>query len=122
MLTIDKHGIITVSKGDDFQLPLFINQGTETKPIRYVLAEKDLVQFRLMAPNQSFENAIIRKDYTYQDVNEHDDVVVKFNREDTLLLLPGKYYYEIKIQLYDSETQGYKVNTISPKTEFFIAR
>ena len=122
MLRVDAHGIITVSRGDDFQLPLFINQGTETKPIRYVLAEKDLVQFRLMSPNQSFENAIIRKDYTYQDVNEHDDVVVKFNREDTLLLLLGKYYYEIKIKLYNSETQGYKINTICPKTEFFIAR
>lgn len=122
MLRVDANGIITVSRGDDFQLPLFINQGTETKPIRYVLAEKDLVQFRLMSPNQSFENAIIKKDYTYQDVNEHGDVVVKFNREDTLLLLLGKYYYEIKIKLYNSETQGYEINTITPKTEFFIAR
>lgn len=37
MLTISNRGIITVNRGDDFSVPLFINQGTKLNPERYEL-------------------------------------------------------------------------------------
>ena len=41
VLTIANNGIITVNRGDDFSVPLFINMGTELAPVRYTLKEND---------------------------------------------------------------------------------
>ena len=43
---------------------------------------------------------------------ENGDVIVKLDSDDTLRLLPGKYYYEIKLNLYNNGV--YEVNTIIP--------
>ena len=120
MITVDERGIITANRGDDFKLPLFINQGSETRPIRYVLKEKDIVMFHVASPNQEFCDALIKKTYNNQNLNEHQDVVVDIKTEDTLLLLPGRYYYEIKAKIYNEKTNAYELNTIIPKTQFYI--
>ena len=120
MITISNNGIITVNKGDDFKLTLFINKGTPTKPIRYNLSEKDVVWFRVMSPNQSFPDAIIKKEYTYKDVNANKDVVVKFTHEDTFSLVAGKYYYEVKLKLYNTKTDSFLVHTIIPQTQIVL--
>ena len=53
--------------------------------------------FAIEEPHQRFECAIVRKVYTYLDVNEEGDVVVKLSHDDTNNLLPGEYYYEVKL-------------------------
>ena len=98
-------------------MPLFINKGTLLEPIRYNLFENPNTQvyFGLMLPGQYFENAVVRKKYTKNDVNEFGDVIIKFIPEDTLYLDPGKYFYEIKAILEDGS-----INTIIQKTEFWL--
>lgn len=86
--------------------------------MRYILGENDRVLFGVMEPNMSFENALIRKVFTKEDLNENNDVEISFNAYDTINVVPGKYYYEVKLVV--GEEENGIVNTVIPKREFFI--
>lgn len=120
MFEVDTNNIVAVTRGDTFKAPLFINKGTDLKPIRYVLNDKDELYLGVMQTNQYFEDAILKKKFTNKNLDENNDVLIKFTSDDTTCLLPGKYYYQIKAKLYNEKTQEYEVNTIVEKTEFFI--
>ena len=124
MIDLSRNGIIEVNRGDSFELPLFINQGTDITPIRYNMKNSNSeVYVGVMEPNQPFERAIVRKKYTKNDVNGNGDIVVKFTSNDTACLLPGKYYYQVKIKLYndyDNNKEDCDINTIVPMTQFII--
>lgn len=120
MMSLSGAGEIRLTRGDTFSMPIVINQGTNMVPIRYVLNEKDEVYFGVMEPNQPFEVALIRKKYTKADLNEDGDVQLRLRHEDTVCLLPGKYYYQVKVRLYNNNIQEYDVNTIIGKTPFYI--
>ena len=114
MFTQSKNNIITVNRGDTFTITLPINVGTPTDPRFHELVEGDKVYFGLMEPNQPFEYALIRK--VYDTTNQSGFILdMEFNPEDTEELLPGKYYYSIKLQTARGE-----VFTILPKTIFTI--
>ena len=49
----------------------------------------------------TFENALVRKKYTKENLNEDNNVLISFNSEDTENLLPGKYFYEVKAVIID---------------------
>lgn len=121
MFSIKNNGEIYLNRGDCFKAPLFINMGTDEEPVRV-----DLIKFPylevymgIMYPNQSFENAIIRKKFTEKDINQYGDVVVSIEPEDTINLYPGKYYYEIKARIYNDK-DGEFVRTIINKNTFMI--
>lgn len=118
MFNISKNGIITLNRGDTVRLPLFINAGTEMNPVRYELQDTDKVYLGVMEPNSPFENAIIKKVYTKEDINENGDIVVEFKSEDTCNLMPDDYYYEIKLEF--THSGYYRINTIVPATKFSI--
>ena len=124
MVDISNEGIITLSRGDTFRFPLFINKGTEIAPIRYELTENDMLYFAIMEPNQRFEDAIIRKVYTTEsEFNEDGDVMICIDPTDTEYLLGGKYYYEVKLRTlvdteHPEEDNSYTVQTIIPKRGF----
>lgn len=126
MLHISSNMIITINRGDttDLSVPLFINAGDKLNPIRYQLADNDVVYFGLMEAEQPFEHALIRKAYTKDDVNEYGDVLITLTAEDTLNLLPGNYYYEIKLRkILLSESgiaDGSIVDTIVERKKFTI--
>lgn len=134
MYTISNNGFITITRGDSFQAPLFINQGTITVPVRWELKlhPEAKVYFGVTEYNQPFERALIRRYYQYKGknqqtgkdnplnefgdiINEYGDIVVTIRSQDTEYLLPGKYYYEVKVDFGDG-----RVDTAIPKTEFFI--
>lgn len=119
MYSIYNNNFICLNRGDTFIAPLFINQGTKMYPIRYNLKNHPNTEIYLgiMEPNQVFEEAIVKKYYTSSspDINENGDLIISLKPTDTEYLLPGKYYYEVKIKLYNGE-----VYTIVPKTEFLI--
>lgn len=120
MFDVSQNNKICVTRGDTFSVPVFINKGTEIKPLRYVLKEKDEVYLAVMEPNQIFEDALIKKVYTKKDLNENNDVVIEIEHDDTRCLEPGKYYYQLKARLYNEEKDKYDINTIISKTEFWI--
>lgn len=117
MYSISNNGFICITRGDLFEVPLFLNRGTKFSPVRYNIKDhKDaIVYFGVMEPNQKFEEAVIRKTYNSSSPqNNNGDLIISFKPQDTEYLLPGKYYYSIKIKSDDF------VDTIVPETEFFI--
>lgn len=126
MFDISSNGIIRINRGDSFTLNVFINLGTCLEPIQYVLEPGDKVYFALMEPNQPFEWAIVRREFTYKDLNENNDVVMNFNSRQTEYLMPGNYYYMVKLVRKEASESGesgeeeFSVDTIIPKTKFII--
>ena len=119
MFDIINNGAIVINRVDSAEAPLFINQGDKIRPIRYSLEEGEKVYLGVMEPNKKFEDAIIRKVFTKSDCNEFGDIVIKFEPNDTVNLIPGKYYYQIKASLFDTKGNNI-VNTVVSKREFFI--
>lgn len=120
MFNISNNGIITVNRGDSFTIPLFINQGTDVNPIRFIIGDNCEVYLGIMEPNQKFEDALIKKRYTTKSLNKNGDIVISIRHQDTACLVPGKYFYELKIRIFNTETNEYEVNTIITRKEFNI--
>lgn len=123
MFTISNNNIISLSRGDEVSTPIFINWGTQMRPVRYVLQEHDRLYFYLYEPNYSCEKCLLKKEYTNKNLNEYGDVVLEFSEEDTRCLLPGQYYYEIKVKRVEINGElivDEAMNTIVPQTKFFI--
>lgn len=121
MFSIAFNGIITVTRGDSFSFPLKINFGTSLEPSSYGISKKDKVYMAVMEPNQPFETALIKKVFTPEDMNDDGNIVIRFKPQDTQFVLPGKYYYQIKLQRFHSEDESdYDVDTIIDKTLFYI--
>lgn len=114
MYSISDNGIITLNRGDYFSVPLFINAGDTMEPVRYVLEGDDKVYLSVMEANTPFECGVIRKVFTKEDLNEFKDVQITLETSDTDKLLPGKYYYSIKLVSDDI------IDTIIPNKLFYI--
>lgn len=116
MYSISDNGMITLPRGDIFRVPLFINNGTQFRPVRYYIEEHPnaKVYLGIMKYNEPFEYATIRKKFTADSkLNSYGDLVIELLPEDTICLRPGKYYYEIKLLKDNGEVQ-----TIVPLTDF----
>lgn len=118
MTSISNNFIITMNSGDYFDYPLFINAGNEMMPLRYVLEDDDKVYFSIVEPNQSFEFGIVRKLFTKENLNRFGDVEVILNSSDTYNLLPGTYYYEIKLSIVRDNKEY--LETIVPRRKLYI--
>lgn len=120
MFCVSKGGIIRMSRGDSVEFPVTIYDGTSVNRVKYDLAAEDELYFGLMEPNMRFEDALIRKKCDYRYTNEEGDIMIYLDPQDTEYLLPGLYYYQIKVRIYDPYRDDYMVNTILPKTQFWI--
>lgn len=120
MFTIASNGIVTVNRGDSFELPITLYTGNSIKPVVYKMQENDILYLGIMEPNQPFETAIVRKMLTYKELDSDGNVFFRFWPKDTVCLLPGKYYYQVKLQTIDPITKYYDVETIVDKTLFYI--
>lgn len=118
--------IITLNRGDTYEFDLTIHDENSENG-RYRLTGNDAVYFGVMDPNQPFEDALLRKKYTVEDTDEEGNLFVTLNPEDTIDLLPGLYYYMVKLKMDHIEQYGNgeefsvnKVITVINKTKFFI--
>lgn len=121
MSTNVSNNMIELTRGDSARYPLFINQGSDIEPFRYDLRDKDELYLGIMEPNQPFECALVKKKYTKASIrlDQDDNILIKIEPEDTVALIPGKYYYQIKLRKY-TEYDDYDVITIIDKTEFWV--
>lgn len=119
---LNKNGIITLHRGDTFTLPVCINLGSGVDPDYYDLQEGDVLYFGLLEPGQKWEEAIVKKIITSEDVEKGSDPMIHFYTEDTEYLVPGNYYYEVKLFRSSNNTEdGFEhVDTIIPRTKFVI--
>lgn len=120
MFNIADNGIVTVNRGDSFELPIVLKIGSALEGKTYELTPSDIVYLGIMEPNQPFETALVRKKLTYSDLQDPKYICFRFWPEDTCCLCPGKYYYQVKIQTIDEATQRHDVETIIDKTLFYI--
>lgn len=119
MLDVSGNGIICVNRGDSFTLDVFVNIGTNLVPLQYYLTENDKIYFALMEPNQPFEHALLGKVFTSEDCDEEGNVVMTFTSQETQYLMPGTYYYMVKL-VRNFDTEDELVDTIIKKTKFVI--
>lgn len=120
MFNISDSGTITLTRGDSFSSPLYINQGTELSPVRYILTENDTVYFAIMEENKSFEDAIIKKVYNGSSEATLDgDIILKLKPQDTENLVCGKYIYTVKLKQTVSQ-DDYDVTTLIIEQPFYI--
>lgn len=121
MFNMAYNGIITVTRGDSFEVPILLNYGTNLLNDIYIMNENSVVYFAVMEPNQPFENALIKKKYTHNDMDQHGNIIIRFKPQDTQCVLPGKYYYQVKLQRFRSDDpQDYDVDTVIEKTLFYV--
>lgn len=122
MFDISKEGNIQLIRGDTLSLALFINQGNELVPSRYLLGDNDTVYFALMEQNQLFENAILKKVFTKEtsEFTEDGDLIITLDPSDTESLLEGQYIYTIKLRTTNLDTNREEVRTVVPEHQFSI--
>ena len=115
-----ENGIITMTRGDTFQTPIYINEGTKLEPQLRNMKPTERLYVGVMEPGQQFEDAIIRKVYTSEDItDDNGNTLLCFTTNDTIKLRSGKYYYSIKLvdKQSDDETT---VKTIVNKTLLWL--
>ena len=112
------NNIIVLNRGDSYSFDLTIADATNEG--NYVLANDDALYLGIMDPNQPFENAVIKKKFTSEDVNGDGTVTIDIKPEDTIDLVPGVYYYSIKLHQVNEAESIDKVFTVINKTKFIV--
>ena len=122
------NNIIMLNRGDTYEFDLTIDDANSADG-RYHIQGDDTVYFGIMDPHQPFEEALVKKRFTVDDTDASGNLTVVIEPEDTLDLLPGTYYYSVKIHLQHdnihpetNEVLGYvdKVFTVIQKTKLFL--
>ena len=96
------NNIIVLNRGDSFSFDLTLND--ETTNGIYTLQGDDVVYFGLMLPGQPFEVAVLRKRYTKDDCDKAGNLTIELDAKDTIKLLPGVYYYSVKLKMDHEES------------------
>jgi hypothetical protein len=123
-----KNNMIILNRGDTYEFDLTIADDSSIDD-RYHIQGDDTIYFGIMDPHQPFEEALVKKRFTIEDTDGNGNLTIVIEPEDTLDLLPGTYYYAVKIHLQHdninpetNENYGYvdKVSTVINKTKLFL--
>ena len=118
---------IRLYRGDSKEWEIVVND--EFDCINYVphkFLPNERLYVSITRPNQKFEDGVIKKILTVDDIGQHGYPVLKFRAFDTEFLEPGTYYFEARLANYnevgDSTAENYKmeVRTVIPKVLFYI--
>lgn len=140
MLTLDSNQAIRLSRADDAQFELFINQGTIDSPIRYVFNKNDgcEIYFQIFYFNDK-EDQNPQVTYTirtngeivtrikdgvevlstgFDNISTLGDMIIRINGTDISNLPTGEYRYKIRAKV---KINGeYIYNTVTPKSVLYI--
>ena len=110
--------VIQITRGDDFNFVLNVEDPSSDNG-NYMLKENDAFYLGVMLPHQPFEHAILKKKYTKATQNSDGNIIATIKASDTLDLLPGVYYYSVKLRC-NIDTEQEMVTTVINKTKFII--
>ena len=114
MFELTDDQMIYLSRGDTCSFTLVILTGDNLKNYRYKIGDNDEIYLGVTEANECFENSILKKKFTKEDIDEDGNVVITFNHNDTKCLEEGTYYLTIKLV----NDEG--VETIVDKNRLFI--
>lgn len=117
MFRVSPTHIVTMNRGDSGVIKIFLNRCNILTDVPLELSPTDCIYVGVMENNSTFETAIVRKKYLGSDVIDGVLSVI-FRPEDTLNLLPGLYYYEVKLVTTVDNIEH--VQTIIPRRIFNI--
>ena len=120
MIDITDNGIVSIVAGDTVEFGIMLNDGDKIFPEWYTLNEGDELLFGIMEPNAPFERALVKKALGVEDVNVSGGVTVRLDHMDTALLLPGLYYYEVKLVRMPIGADQPYVDTVVPRRRLYI--
>ena len=90
-------------------------------PIRYSLIKDQsaIVTFAIMTAQQEIDNALIKKYYSVNSPHtKQKDLIIVLQPNDTMRLLPGKYFYSIRVEF---DQHGHRcAKTIISKRLFIV--
>ena len=115
-------GLITVHRGDTFNLPLSLNVGTPLNINNFGMQQGDIARLRLFVANEPWEDYVLSKDATVENVtieNEIEYVTFSFTEKDTQHIIAGEYYYELKV--FSIRDNVEYATTVIPRRKFVIA-
>lgn len=119
MIKIAPNGIIEVTRGDTFTLPLSLNVGTPLSPEYFSVENGDILRLRIYQANSKWEDYILSKTGTLDNVSEDKQTITfRFDSDDTLHINSGLYFYELKI-FYTRDDYDY-IETIIPRRKIYI--
>lgn len=121
MVQISPRGLVAVPRGDTFTLELSLNVGTPLNIINFNMQEGDIAYLRIFRANDEWENYMVSKEATVENVVEKDGekfIHFHFEHEDTNFLTADCYFYELKM-FYTRDNMDY-VETIFPRTKIVI--
>lgn len=78
-------------RGDSFDLPLLLNEGTREYPIYCAIPENCKLEVFMTLPNQPIEDAIIKK-----TINAGMSLSFSLTPQETSRLNIGKYYFTVR--------------------------
>lgn len=110
--------IINLVRGDTFSFRLNVDDNSSEDGL-YRLTDYDALYLGVTLPHQPFEHAIIKKKYTKADQLKDGNIIAKFISEDTIDLLPGVYYYSVKLR-QNIGTDYESVTTVINKTKLVL--
>ena len=116
MYCINDTNCFTLTRGDTFEFPLVINKNNNDIDFElYPLTDADTIYVAILEPNQSFEDAIIRKVITKDSPTDTENhPLLRLSSADTEFLRTGKYFITIKLQHNED------VTTLLQMKEFWI--
>lgn len=112
---INKNNVITINRGDYAEFKFKFKVGKFPYDHDLIVNDGDILFFGLMDPGVHFEHALLKKEYTSNFINDEGYFILTLESDDTLELVPGVYYYEIKLLDINAH-----ITTLIQKTKFII--
>lgn len=103
MLDVNKvSGEIYITRGDNGEFSLCLEVGNNMDSVEHTLKEGDNLYLGIEEPNQPFENAVVKKVINLSNslLDKNKNLIVTLEPDDTICLMPGTYFYEIKGKFY----------------------
>lgn len=119
MVQVSNNNIITVNHGDTFSLAIPVIIEPSISPTKYILGTNDKLFFILNEPNGHIERPLLLKTLTSANLDLNNNILINFSSDDTGYLLPGLYYYTIRL-VRNFELPNEQIDTIRQKTKFII--
>lgn len=112
---IEKNKVITMTRGDSAKFSFKFMEGKFPNETPLVINDDDIVFFGLMDPNQYFEHALLKKEFSNKDIDEEGNFIITLEPDDTIELMEGTYFYAIKLLTSDAQ-----IKTLVQNTKFNI--